>query len=69
MTKFLINKINFVREAINEKFVKLKHINTEQMIADIGTKSLDGTTHYILKEPLLHGYELLNKENINEGNH
>lgn len=65
MTKFLINKINFIREAINEKIIILKHINSENMIADIGTKSLDVSTHNRLKEPLLKGYELLFNKNIN----
>ncbi len=65
MTKFLINKINFIREAINEKMIILKHINSENMIADIGTKSLDVSNHNRLKEPLLKGYELLINENIN----
>lgn len=64
MTKFLINKINFIREAVNSKIILLKHINTEYMIADIGTKSLETTLHNRLKEPLLKGYELL--EQINQ---
>lgn len=63
MTKFLINKINFIREAVNSKIILLKHINTEYMIADIGTKSLKTTLHNRLKEPLLRGYELLEQVN------
>lgn len=62
MTKFLINKINFIREAINDKIVTLKYVKTENMIADIGTKSLDYSTHIRLREPLLKGF------NIQHGN-
>ncbi len=59
MTKFLINKINFIREAISDKIVVLKYVKTENMIADIGTKSLDYSTHRRLREPLLKGFNIL----------
>ncbi len=66
MTKFLINKINFIREAITDKIIVLKYIKTEEMIADIGTKSLDYSTHRRLKESLFNGFNSVKDINNND---
>ena len=36
---YLINKINFVREQIQEKRIQLQFIRSSDNVADIGTKS------------------------------
>lgn len=44
-------------------------MNSENMKADIGTKSFKRISSYRLKEPILKGYELLNNQNINQAYH
>jgi hypothetical protein len=54
-TKYLINKINFIREAIDESYITLVHVETENNLADLGTKSLDATQHAYLTNILMNG--------------
>jgi hypothetical protein len=54
-TKYLINKINFIREAIDESYITIVHVDTENNLADIGTKSLDATQHAYLMNILMNG--------------
>ena len=42
---YLTNKINFIREQINDKKIVLEYINTHENVADLGTKSLDIDSH------------------------
>ncbi len=54
-TKYLINKINFVREAIDLNVITIQHVGTADNIADIGTKSLDPHQHEYLTYKLMNG--------------
>jgi hypothetical protein len=45
---YLTNKINFIREHINNKIINLQYIETVNNIADIGTKSLSPLQFNIL---------------------
>jgi hypothetical protein len=52
---YLINKINFVRECVERNIVKLEFVNSENNVADIGTKSLDVHQHQKLSAKILQG--------------
>jgi hypothetical protein len=54
-TKYLINKINFIREAIDLNVITIQHVGTADNIADIGTKSLDPHQHEYLNFKLMNG--------------
>jgi hypothetical protein len=52
---YLTNKINFIREHINNKIINLHYIETENNVADLGTKSLSVIQHNFLSTKLLKG--------------
>jgi hypothetical protein len=52
---YLINKINFMRECVDNKIVKLQFVKSENNLADIGTKSLDIQQHNLLADKILKG--------------
>jgi hypothetical protein len=52
---YLTNKINFLQEQINNNVISLQYIETENNIADIGTKSLSVVPHNLLSAKLLNG--------------
>jgi hypothetical protein len=52
---YLTNKINFIREKVNEKIIQVQYIKREKNIADIGTKSLNRQQNYLLTMQLLNG--------------
>jgi hypothetical protein len=52
---YLTNKINFIRELLNNKTINLQYIETANNIADIGTKSLSPIQFKTLSAKLLHG--------------
>jgi hypothetical protein len=52
---YLINKINFMREQIDNHTVKLEFIRSENNIADIGTKSLEAKQNSRLSDKVLRG--------------
>ena len=54
-SRFYINKINLIREAINEGIISLNYIETENNVADIGTKSLQLYVFEFLRDRLLSG--------------
>jgi hypothetical protein len=58
---YLTNKINFIREHINNKIISLQYIETENNVADLGTKSLSVIQHNLLSAKLLKGI----KQHIN----
>jgi hypothetical protein len=45
-TKHIDVQHNFVRETIEAKLINLKHLQTEDMIADIFTKGLNRPKHH-----------------------
>ena len=55
-SKYLLNKINYIKEKITLGEIKLFHIPTELNVADLLTKSLDRGQFNILKELLLKGF-------------
>jgi hypothetical protein len=52
---YLTNKINFIRELLNNKTINLQYIETANNIADIGTKSLSPIQFKTLSAKLLRG--------------
>ncbi len=44
-TKYLTNKINFIRQAVDDEVIVMRHVDTAENIADIGTNSLDHHQH------------------------
>lgn len=58
-TKYLISKINFIREAIHNGIIQVVHVDTESNIADMGTKSLDEKTLFRFANASLNGPELM----------
>jgi hypothetical protein len=56
MTKYLINKINFVREAIDDQIIVLRYVGSLDNVADIGTKSLEPAHHQKLTNILMNGF-------------
>ena len=54
-TKYLINKINFVRENIKEEIIQLRYIPTNKNLADIFTKALQKEQFKYLHNKILHG--------------
>jgi hypothetical protein len=53
---YLINKINFIRECVERNIIQLQYINSENNLADLGTKSLDVVQqHFRLLEKILKG--------------
>jgi hypothetical protein len=51
----LTNKIIFLREHIDNKIISLQYIETENNVADLGTKSLRVVPHSDLSAKLLMG--------------
>ena len=50
-TRYLINKINFIRECVNNNIIQLRYIPTKKNVADIFTKALCREQfHYLLKK-------------------
>jgi hypothetical protein len=62
---YLTNKINFIREQINNKVINLQYIETANNVADIGTKSLSPVQFNILSTRLLKGIESMINERDN----
>jgi hypothetical protein len=54
----LINKINVIREKIQEKSIQIQYIRSEDNVADIGTKSLQVERHRKLTLKLLGGINI-----------
>jgi histone deacetylase 1/2 len=54
---YLTNKINFIREYVNNKIVNLQYIPTGDNVADLGTKSLSVIQHNVLSDKLLKGIQ------------
>ena len=54
---YLINKINFVREQIDEGTIRLEYVTSEENEADLGTKSLNLDAHNRLTLKALCGVE------------
>jgi hypothetical protein len=52
---YLTNKINFLREHVDNKIISLQYIETENNVADLGTKSLRVVPHNDLSAKLLMG--------------
>jgi hypothetical protein len=52
---YLINKINFIRECVERNIIRLEFVNSENNLADLGTKSLDVAQHHRLSEKILKG--------------
>ena len=52
---YLINKINFVRECVEKKIISLEFVNSENNLANLGTKQLDVTQHNRLTGKILKG--------------
>jgi hypothetical protein len=51
---YLTNKINFLREQIDNRIISLQYIESEKNVADLGTKSLRTIPHNELTAKLLH---------------
>ena len=64
-SKYLINKINFIKEAIELGIVELRYVPTGENIADVLTKSLDKESHAYFN---LKGYGgLTARKNVTSG--
>ena len=50
--KHMNGKIQYVKQVISDNNFELRYIDTKQMIADIFTKPLNGTTYTDLREKL-----------------
>jgi len=57
-SKFLVNRINFLKEAIENGDVKIVYVPTEDNVADIFTKSLPRHVFERLRFKLLNGYAM-----------
>jgi hypothetical protein len=58
-TKYLINKINFIREAVKENIIFLIYKETAQMRADIGTKQNERVQYLTLRDLTMNGSNIL----------
>jgi hypothetical protein len=52
---YLTNKVNFLREQVDNRVVSLQYIESEKNVSDLGTKSLRVVPHNTLTVKLLNG--------------
>ena len=56
-TKHINLKINYIREQINSRKIKLSYVPSAENIADILTKPITGDQFYKLRRNLMFGFD------------